>query len=271
MQTPKILWRSTGKRFQVNSHFNHVRPWTFWNTSHVLEVQLTAKQVQMPLQSFNLFFTYEMLEPAMEKFSDLLRESDKYPSFWKLEKTGISAFIELLYLHTAFLLNLRETLEIWNPKTSHEIFSATMSYNQFQYTCKFITFDDKFKCNNQWKIDKSACLQELFELMNEWNTKCLFPSPLLAVDETLYPYLGATGFKQYKPKKLAKYGLLYCCLYNSSVSYTHYILPYAEKSEVRTGDSSKNYVTGTLSRKFQDSIQLKGVISQWIDISPLSH
>ena len=50
----------------------------------------TAKQAQVPLQSFNLFFTDEILEkvvtytansiePAMKIFSKFLKESDKYP------------------------------------------------------------------------------------------------------------------------------------------------------------------------------------------------
>ena len=81
----------------------------------------TAKQVQTPLESFNLFFTDEMLEkvvtytnnsiePAMERFSDLLKESDKYLNFRKVDKIDITAFIGLLYLRAAFRLNLRETL-----------------------------------------------------------------------------------------------------------------------------------------------------------------
>ena len=104
----------------------------------------SAKQVQIPFQSFSLFFKDEMLEkvvtytnnsiePAVERFSDLLKESDKYQHFRKVDKTDISAFIGLLYLRAVFRLNLRETLEIWNHKTSDQIFGATMSYKRFQF------------------------------------------------------------------------------------------------------------------------------------------
>ena len=102
----------------------------------------TAKQVQTPLQSFNLFFTDKILEnvvtytnssieSAMERFSDILKECDKYPHFRKVDKIDISAFIGLLYLRAAFRLNLCETLEIWNHESSHDIFCATMPYNRF--------------------------------------------------------------------------------------------------------------------------------------------
>ena len=215
-----------------------------------------AKRAQSPIEAFNLFFTDEMLEkvvmytnnaiePAMEGFANLLEESDKYPHFRKVDKIDISSFIGLLYLRAAFRLNLRETLEIWNHESSHDIFSSTMSYNRFQFIRKFITFDDKPTRNDRWKSDKFACLRELFEMMNEQNSKCRFPSPLLAVDETLYPYRGAIGFKQYNPSKPAKYGLLYRSLCDSSVSYTYYTLPYAGKPEVTTSELSKFYVTGT--------------------------
>ena len=81
--------------------------------------------------------------------------------------------------------------------------------------------------------------------MNVQNAKRRFPSPLLAIDETLYPYRGAIGFKQYKPNKRAKYGLLYHSLCNSSISYTYFTLPYAGKPEEIAGEAAKFYATGT--------------------------
>ena len=57
------------------------------------------------------------------------------------------------------------------------------------------------------KNDKYACMREMFKKMNLQNAKRWFPLPSLAIDETLYPYQAATGFKQYNPKKLAEYGL----------------------------------------------------------------
>ena len=215
-----------------------------------------AKRAQTPIDSFNLFFTDKMIEKivthtndvietAMERFADLLEESDKYPHFRKVDKMDISAFIGLLYLRAAFRLNLQETLEIWNHESAHDIFAATMSYNRFQFIRRFITFDDKSTRGDRWKSDKFACLRELFEMMNEQNSKRRFPSPLLAVDETLYPYHGSIGFKQYNPSKPAKYGLLYRSLCDSSVSYTYYTLPYAGKPEENTGEPGKYYVTGT--------------------------
>ena len=71
------------------------------------------------------------------------------------------------------------------------------------------------------------------------------PSALLAVDETLYPYRGHIGFKQYNPQKPAKYGLLYRSLCDSTVTYTYFSLAYAGKQEVVGGNRANFYITGT--------------------------
>ena len=71
------------------------------------------------------------------------------------------------------------------------------------------------------------------------------PSAYLAVDETLYPYRGRIGFKQYNPSKPAKYGLLYHSLCDASVPYTYFTLPYAGKPEEMCEESLKYYITGT--------------------------
>ena len=43
------------------------------------------------------------------------------------------------------------------------------------------------------------------------------------INKTLYPYRGMIGFKQYNPKKPAKYGLLFRSLCDSSIQYIFFI------------------------------------------------
>ena len=119
-----------------------------------------------------------------------------------------------------------------------------MSWNRFHVMCKFITFDDKPTRSDRWKNDKYACRRELFKKINVLNAKRWFPSLLLAIDETLYPYHVAIGFKQYNSNKPVKYGLLYSSLCDLSTSYTYFTLPYAGKPEEIAGEAAKFYVTG---------------------------
>ena len=49
-------------------------------------------------------------------------------------------------------------------------------------------------------------------MMNERNAKCCYPSAFLAVDETLHPYRGHIGFKQYnrnKPQSMGCFNVAY--------------------------------------------------------------
>ena len=115
----------------------------------------------------------------------------------------------------------------------------------FMFMSCFITFDDKEKRPDRWKTDKFACIRELFEAMNERNAKMRYPSPQLAIDETLYPYCGCIGFKQYNPRKPEKYGLLYRSFYDSTTTCTYFTLAYTGKPESTDGPAIKYYLTGT--------------------------
>ena len=90
-------------------------------------------------------------------------------------------------------------------------------------------------------------MQSFFESFNKNISKSGYPSSYLAVDETLYPYGGGIGFKQYNPSKSAKYGLLYRSLCDATVPYTYFSFPSAGKPEVlnKENPATSYYVTGT--------------------------
>ena len=132
-----------------------------------------AKNAKTPLESLELFLTAEMIDklviytnasiqPLLEKFEDLLEDSDKYPHFKLVDQIDMKAFIGILYLRAAFRLNLLDREIIWNHESAHDIFGATMSVNQFKFICQFCTFDDKTTRQDRWKNDKFACMQEIF-------------------------------------------------------------------------------------------------------------
>ena len=116
-------------------------------------------------------------------------------------------------------------------------------------------------------------MRQLFEDINKTNARMRRYSPLLAIDETLYPYRGHIGCKQYNPKKPVKYGLLYQSLCDSSIPYSYYSLPYASKPEKVEGPLAKCYITGTneysiyLINRLSVYCNFKGSISLWITTS----
>ena len=91
--------------------------------------------------------------------------------------------------------------------------------------------------------DKKYIVQS-FESANKQFSKLRRPSPHVSVDETLFPWRGRIGFKQYNPLKPVKYGILFRSLCESEEAqpYTYFSLPYAGKPEV---SGSQYYITGT--------------------------
>ena len=132
-------------------------------------------------------------------------------------------------------------------KRQTNFFEAMMSLNCFVFILRFITFDEKSTRAERWRYDKFACMWSFFESFNKNISKFRYPSSYLAVDETLYPYRGRTGLKQYNPSKPAKYGLLYRLICDATVPYTYFSLPYAGKPEVldRENPVTSCYVTET--------------------------
>ena len=114
----------------------------------------TAKYAKTPVEAFTLFFTKSMIknivrytivviQPAIERFSDLFEQSDKYPHSRLVDQLDVEAFIGILYLRAAFRVNLLNREFIWNRESSHDVFAATMSENRFKFISCFTTFDDK--------------------------------------------------------------------------------------------------------------------------------
>ena len=99
-----------------------------------------AKRVQTPLESFNLFFSKEMIDnivkytnqnikPVMERFADVFDESDKHTHFPFVDSDDILAYIGLLYLRGGLYVNLQNTRDLWFHESSNDLFAALMSWN----------------------------------------------------------------------------------------------------------------------------------------------
>ena len=113
-----------------------------------------AKAAKTPVEGFELFITDKMrqdvvnnnkknIQNFMTRFHDVLNESSKYTYVKETDLIKLKALIRLLYLRAALQLNIFKTREIFFHESSHEIFTATMSYNHFAFLIRFLKFDDK--------------------------------------------------------------------------------------------------------------------------------
>ena len=84
----------------------------------------------------------------------------------------IKAFLQIFYLRAAVSLNIRNTRDTWNHESSHDIFVASMCWNRFHFSYKFIAFDAKSTGNDWYKNYTFACMRELLETMSKQNNRC---------------------------------------------------------------------------------------------------
>ena len=133
---PDLSFSYTGARRIMTINWNtdpengNLRPRGTENIlKNVLGPRSAAKYVQMPIESFRLFFTDEMvnsivgytndvIQPVLEKFSDALEASTKYTHFHLVDHMDIRTFLGILYLRAALRLNLMGTSTIWHHENS---------------------------------------------------------------------------------------------------------------------------------------------------------
>ena len=60
-----------------------------------------------------------------------------------------------------------------------------MSLNRFSFITHFLQFDDRSTREERKKYDKFRCFRDFLEKVNENNAKASYPSPFLAIVETV--------------------------------------------------------------------------------------
>ena len=121
--------------------------------------------------------------------------------------------------------------------------------------------------------DKFACMRELFEDINERNTSMRHHSPLLAIDEILFPYSGHIRFKQYNPNKPAN--MAYCTKVSAILQYltptiAYHVLVNQRKFKVQLQSIRSLELTSIPNISLKSCLYtatFKGSIYPWISTS----
>ena len=99
-KNPKLLMQCLMKTITRTLHFKAIL---------LLNTFFTVAMIRSIVQ-----YTNDCIQPVLERFSDLLKKSDKYPYAKLVYQIDIEAFISTLYLRSAFRLNLQSKETIWN-------------------------------------------------------------------------------------------------------------------------------------------------------------
>jgi hypothetical protein len=236
--------------------------------------QPKAKDTPTPLAAFNLFFTKDMMTTIVSCTNRRIRsfisklpenfiaENNKYLYIKETCIDELNALIGLYIYRGLYKLNTLSVTKLFSNTYGPPIFSAVMSRNRFTFIRANLCFDDASTRDDRWKQDRFAAIRDIFESLNFECMSCLVPSDYLSLDETLYPMRNQICFKQYNPKKPAKYGLLFKAINAARYPYTYIASPYCGKPQE---DGGKYYIQGTeeivkqmIERLLENKVSLAG-------------
>lgn len=200
-------------------------------------VKKNAKRAMEPKECWKLFFTEQMISAIVkhtnEKISSLRKNmppevlsDSRNCYFGETTSQEITAWIGLIYLRGLLSQNNHSTETLFNDKTGHPVFSATMGKNRFKFLMANVRFDDEDTRPERWNQDRFAAFRELFEMFNTQCARAVTPDDYLSLDETLYPMRNQVSFKQFNP---AKYGLLFKPINAARYPFTFHVTAYSGK------------------------------------------
>ena len=222
-----VLWSKSGQRWSTSEPPKRKTP-----QANILRqrqgIGRPAAAIQEVKQAFRLFITEEIVliivkqtnERARKTISDWMEQNPG--KTWKWKETNadeIWAFIGLLILGGVQRSQNEDLNELWSMNNGRPIFRATMSKNRMNSLLRFCRFDDRVTRATRMQDNRLAPISDLWEMFLARLQICYIPGGALTVDEQLIPTRGRCKFRQYMPKKPAKYGIkvFWCC--DSETSY----------------------------------------------------
>ncbi|XP_026189546.1 serine/arginine repetitive matrix protein 1 isoform X2 [Mastacembelus armatus] len=157
------------------------------------------------IDSFDLFLTTKITKLVTE-YTNLYGRR-MVPKWKDLDATTVRAYFGLLLLAGVYRSRGEATRSLWDNQAGRHIFRATMSVKTFETISRTLRFDDPLSRPWRRRADKLAAIREIWDLWTAQLPLMFNPDVEICVDEQLVPYRGRCEFRQYMPKKPAKYGL----------------------------------------------------------------
>lgn len=194
-------------------------------------------RVDTIVSAFDLFLTTDMIELIVAMTNLNGRRSQK--NWTDVDSTELRAYVGLLILAGVFRSKGETTLSLWDERSGRAIFRATMSRRRFHDINSALRFDDKLQRPARLREDRLAPIRNLWEQWRQRLPLLFNPDIDVTVDEQLVPFKGRCKFKQYMPKKPARYGLKIWVTADVTTSYAWrcdiYLGKCGDKPEVGQG------------------------------------
>ncbi|XP_022093378.1 piggyBac transposable element-derived protein 4-like isoform X3 [Acanthaster planci] len=186
-----------------------------------------------PLEIFELFFPAAMLHVILQHTNaqGVMKRGKEWRNVALME---LYAFLGLLLYLGLTNLGHERVRSFWGQGFfCRPLCLATMSSTRFQDILTMLRFDNKATRAQRKSTDKFAPIREIFEMFARACRRHFSPSESVTIDEQLIAFRGRCSFRQYMPKKPAKYGLKFWTSVDSTSHYLHNIQPYTGKRSNR--------------------------------------
>ncbi|KAL7388235.1 hypothetical protein ABVT39_009596 [Epinephelus coioides] len=167
--------------------------------------------------TFDLFFTEDMIELLVDMTNLQGRRALK--SWTDVDAVDLRAYIGLLILAGVYRSKGESTRCLWDDRSGRAVFRATMSLQRFHEISRALCFDNKRKKPERQKKDKLAPIRDLWDMWTHRLPLLFNPGNDITVDEQLVAFKGRCRFRQYMPKKPAKYGMKIWVAADARTSY----------------------------------------------------
>ncbi|KAF2895998.1 hypothetical protein ILUMI_10177 [Ignelater luminosus] len=191
-----------------NSKLIKNRHWTKGDLQKNPESQTSVKRLppiilskySEPLEFLELFLSLDFLE-TLVKNTVIYAASKNY----KLEvgNEEMLVFISILYISRYVPVPHRRMFWEGRPDTKNTLVSNSMRRNRFEDIFRYIHAADN---NNLPKNDKMAKLRPLIEKVNKLFIRYTPVSEDMSIDESMIPYFGRNGCKQFIRGKPIRFG-----------------------------------------------------------------
>lgn len=146
------------------------------------------------------------------------RRDATYADVDDIELKAVFGLLYLAGLHKSSHINLHE---LWTRDGSGiEMFRLTMSEQGFRFIIRSLRFDDQSTRDGREEEDKLAAIRSIFEQFRLNSIAAFKPGDSMCVDEMLDGFRGNCPFRQYMPRKPARYGIKYHALCDVKTAYT---------------------------------------------------
>ncbi|XP_070694391.1 piggyBac transposable element-derived protein 4-like [Pempheris klunzingeri] len=203
-ETPDLLWRSKNREIlwaaTNDATFQYKPPGTGLTPG---PTRYAVARVGELIDSFELFFTPEITKIVTEYTN--LHGRRTIPKWKDIDSTTMRAYFGLLLLAGVYRSRSEATRSLWDHQTGRHIFRATMSVKTFTLISRTLRFDDRQA--RQRHKDKMAAVREIWDTWTERLPLMFNPAVDVCVDEQLVPYRESCEFRQYMPRKPARYGI----------------------------------------------------------------